>query len=124
MIQASELRIGNWVHPIFPLKVVRITSTDIYCDFDGNEGDVWEFTPKDLDPIPLTPELLEKAGFKKSITNTCYGIITESGEDRISIFADGRMKLHATDLSVKVNYVHQLQNLFWCLTGKELNIKL
>ena len=36
-----------------------------YATFEGNESDPWEFNDKDdrPEPIPLTPEILEKNGW-------------------------------------------------------------
>lgn len=45
----KDLRIGDMIveknhRESTPMEVVAIFSDgDIYCDFDGNEGDVWEF---------------------------------------------------------------------------------
>lgn len=113
MIQANELRIGNWVYQNQRNDFVRI---------DG--GDIWNIqsniiTEKDIKPIPLTPEILEKAGFKESLISKDY-------------IYKGFMMLHKTegymcspfDFMKKVTYVHELQNLYFALTGEELNIEL
>jgi proteasome lid subunit RPN8/RPN11 len=47
-MNASELRLGNWVHHQYPMQVVSIYADEILCNFEGNQGDVWEFDPKDL----------------------------------------------------------------------------
>jgi hypothetical protein len=64
-MNANELRLGNWVHPQFPMQVVSIYNDEILCNFEGNEGDVWEFNPKDLDGILLSYQWLANFGFKK-----------------------------------------------------------
>ena len=58
MIQANELRIGNYVYDIGgqPSKVVRLTEEKIPL----------------ASPIPLTPEILEKAGFIDIPNNDGY----------------------------------------------------
>lgn len=131
MIQVNELRVGNWIASGKSFtntstigKVLEIGNVErefeqIYCECE--ESFEW-FFKDNYCGIPLTPEILEKAGFKMSITKTCYGIITP--ETRISWFSDGRMKIETTDLPIKVQYVHQLQNVTYYLTNNELNIQL
>lgn len=131
MIRTNELRIGNLIElsedtlsfkKLFPSKYVQV---------DGiKRNDVLIDTPIGLrsvigyNPIPLTEEILLKVGFKVSINKTCYGMITESGRTRLSIFHDGLFKVSCEDLEIKVKHLHQLQNLFFTLTGRELEVKL
>ena len=50
MIAPNELRIGNWVKIGYvPHMVIDGKHIDLYCE--------------DYQPIPLTPEILEKCGF-------------------------------------------------------------
>lgn len=69
-------------------------------------------------PIPLTPELLEKCGFKKY---DGYGYKVAQGY--IIKHANGYF-YHYHDLRIRVDYLHQLQNLVFALTGKEIEINL
>ena len=78
-----------------------------------------------ISPIPLTPEWLERLGFKKREGGVCYewwnGInevthdwlvsITEMKDNGQFFYRNGK---HT------IKYVHQLQNLFFALTGEEL----
>ena len=121
MIQANELRIGNIVlsKPLMgnskKYLITKVSASDIYRCVSN---------PSDYEPIPLTEEWLLKCGFKKSITGTCYGMITANARDRFSIFSDGKFKIETTDLSIKIKYLHQLQNIYFALTSEELIIKL
>ena len=67
MINVKDLAIGNWVYDgdktQFPMYVQTIGDDYVYLNFEGNEGDVFESAPEDLQGIPLTGELLEKIGF-------------------------------------------------------------
>jgi hypothetical protein len=113
-MKAEELRLGNWVHPVFPMKVVSIYKDEILCDFEGNEGDPWEFDPKDLDGIPLTEEWLMRFGFN-------YDDFSRSWSDKNEeIRIDKTDAGFLVDWNSIVKYVHQLQNLYFALTGKEL----
>lgn len=132
MIQANELRIGNWV------KVGETIST--VCLIDHNQfiqlsGNAIVNRPEQIEPIPLTPEILERCGFLGCTFNG-------SARNRLDAFRLGALmvKIHnpiynypdtGTKISVKYHknlthiiYMHQLQNLYFSLTGTELNIKL
>lgn len=58
--------IGDWLqdHTNFPMQVRVVGEDYLYADFEGNEGDMWEFDDKiDVpNPIPITREFLEKNG--------------------------------------------------------------
>jgi len=138
MINANELRIGNWVKLNNPesrprevgnyAKVFAIDSEHSYKEYKGTatispfrEFNFYGQFLCFIDPIPLTPEILEKCGFRKSLNGYCYGMITNDGKNRFSIFTDGTFKLGTQDLSVNIHHLHQLQNLYFALTNAELN---
>lgn len=140
MIDPKELRIGNMVQVRLHERkniynksfmvgdVVSIDSSEIVIDvFD----DIVTWDCESVDPIPISPEWLERLGFEKD--NSCLRLVfphevfeVENGftfwpnEDftintsRVSFGAYGRMK---------IQYIHQVQNLFYALTGSELTIK-
>jgi hypothetical protein len=112
-MKASELRLGNWVHPKFPMQVVSIYKDEILCDFEGNEGDPWEFNPKELDGITLTEEWVKKIGFQKHHNSYQFGnIMYELTFKSWSFFG--------ISIDKQFKYVHEIQNLVHALTGKEL----
>jgi hypothetical protein len=90
-----------------------------------HEMSAYEHNANDLFPIPLTPEWLEKFGFKKEPDTDIYSIPTYSHSDLIMrnesyeewhfIYNDKRLRV--------IKFVHQLQNLYFALTGEELTIK-
>jgi hypothetical protein len=116
-MHANELRIGNWVE--YPggwgySKVLEIRK-------DGDIGGGWNLS--DYQPIPLSPEILEKCGFEKDYNGyrlkDHMGLsfsVTKHG-DFLACFRD-------KSLGVIVKHLHQLQNLFFALAGEELDIKL
>lgn len=114
MIAANELRIGNWVNylDINGLNPAQIEIDDfINLKEDGEKN--FPFSP-----IPLTPEILEKCGaivyeFDNGLGNQ-YRI-----KDRLFVIRDGDIVDYGS--SVIIKHLHQLQNLYWCLTGTELN---
>lgn len=109
-MKASELRIGNLVYK-------NGIATEITAD---TMLDVLRYTTP-FEPIPLTEEWLVKFGFKRfpwglviedllfrdDIRNSCKELWLEVGNG----------------YRVHIKYLHQLQNLYFALTGKELTIK-
>lgn len=75
----------------------------------------------DYEPIPLTPEWLERMGFVKNrigdygIGNTFVFPYTNPGEWFVTFSPDKG--------GTAVRYVHQLQNIYYAMIGKELEIK-
>lgn len=123
MIQANELRIGNlFAMNDFPMYVEAIFRDTVYLNFEGNEGDVWEEDIKDLVPIPLTEEILLKAGFEKDIESLFYrnNFIIGKTKTRWAFYHNGLM---GGEL-VRIDFLHELQNLFFALTGEEIKIEV
>ena len=109
MIKTEELRIGNWVlHDGKPVQVEKLEN-------DGQINNNFAF----FDPIPLTEEILLKCGFEHGFSGFKY-------EDfRASDMADnGVIQIEFGNVSIGIKYLHKLQNLYFALTGKELNIDL
>lgn len=127
MIKAQELRINNLISDRngFKMKVVSIHNDGtIYCDFDGNEGDVWEFDDKNpCYGIPLTEEILLKCGFT-SLDENVFIHKELRYSDTFKIREDGYIAFVSREVYItKIKYLHQLQNLFFSITGEELEFK-
>ena len=128
MIQANELRIGNKVQDangfIFDVVSIHEDGT-VYCYFDGNEGDVWEFYDKNpCLGIELTEEILLKCGFEKREDGD-YNLFKYSEVDIVICSDFSSWKCDGINFSVNsIKHLHQLQNLYFILTGKELEVKL
>ena len=124
MIDAKELRIGNLVYRLVEaniLTVVEISTT--YLKFEHLDEHVWD--AEDINPIPLTSEWLERMG------KMCNNI--PGWEYQISVGAlnwyfrwntEWYSELGGIYLASRIKYIHQLQNLYFALTGEELQIKL
>jgi hypothetical protein len=83
------------------------------------KAELWMWFEDGFSPIPLTPEILEKAGFKKQ----------SSGYRRLNNIIlmydnDDNCWLLKGHPFFKFQSLHQLQNLYHSLTGKELEINL
>jgi hypothetical protein len=103
-MNARELRIGNTVYDVINKMNIYIrpeTISDFYNDYIS------------LKPIELSDELLLKFGFDK--------IGFQFIKDGIELFPI-RDLYYRGNFPIKsdIKYVHQLQNLYFALTGCEL----
>lgn len=115
MINANELRIGNWVLVLaidnMDARFARIVVIDklngfrVSSDINDDYGMGCHF---DVEPIPLTPEILGQY----ACGNNYPLLSSNSGND--CFYLSG----------TKLKYVHQFQNLYFALTGEELEINL
>jgi hypothetical protein len=122
-MKKNELRIGNYVyHPLMS------------DNYQVNENDLLAFA-KNLvtyTPITLTEEWLLKLGFKQ-----CgYEMLSWKHETLLPSFDLGGINwadsdepdyqfltYKVADEILRIDYVHQLQNLYFALTGEELTFK-
>jgi hypothetical protein len=135
VIDISELRIGNYLEYDGNIVHVTMLSLDIddeyneiigFCEFGkySNEHSEWNRAlASKLDRIVLNVQTLEAAGF--SIPEKGY-LIWSDGKIDIHMYDDsGKFRLENYNGSrVEIKYLHQLQNIYHSLTGKELTIKL
>ncbi|OPC44634.1 hypothetical protein [Elizabethkingia anophelis] len=114
-MEAKELRIGNYVNHNGFVPVIIDAVDIIHC----------QQHPEAYKPIELTEEWLLNFGFDN--TETGWEIIYRK-RFKLSVilfkqFASVGMAGPFGLFEVKLKYVHQLQNLFFSLTGEELTIK-
>ena len=72
-MKLKDYMVGDWIatEHDFPMQVTAVGKDYLYADFDGNEGDVFEFDEKNPPkPIPLTEEILKTNDFR-------YGLSTD-----------------------------------------------
>ena len=142
MIQANELRIGNWVYvDDSPVQITSIDKDGGINHTSGDDGwtvDYWFiYQIKDIDPIPLTPEILEKAGFDLTPgdldnDNISWWMFPDNPAVDLMLreFDKGKgydlldMDYGQIHYDYKITSFHQLQNLYFALTGEELEINL
>jgi hypothetical protein len=124
-LQAKDLRTGNLINCRYigidriiddELEAVETNITHLSDILKGNSD--WEYSP-----IPLTEEWLVKFGFSK----ISIPLVKLSGET-INYFLEGlftstsqwgSFRWHE-GYAIEIKYVHQLQNLYFALTGEEL----
>lgn len=129
MIAVQDLCIGNWVYDgeltQFPMQVVGIGKDYVYLDFEGNEGDLWESTPEDLQGIPITQKLLEKCGYERTgemdYTHKEYYFDLDYRPDTNEYHWWYNYEYMVGE---PIQYLHELQNQFRMYTKQELKINL
>ena len=120
MIQTNELRIGNYVGGLFDTEQVSVIKAITENDFSYERiSDEEYFIGNSIKPIPLTEEWLLKFGFEKLVGWDDMEYFNSNG---IHIYLCGNDKENWFEYEndVLIKSVHQLQNLYFALTGKEL----
>jgi hypothetical protein len=126
-MKANELRIGNWIYD--PLNKTEF-QIDVFlgseyctnkCEFESQEFDA---KIEDCQPIPLTEDWLLKFGFKNendyyTFENIMISDIHKGTDWSFDLFDD---YLNEYSCLAIINYVHQLQNLYFALHGEELTL--
>lgn len=136
-MKSTELRMGNIVdlHGQEDYRVIGLEKNYISVRYknhtDSGDG-------SNLLPVPLTEELLLKAGFKKAesiFSEDEYGwkCFRLKKVSFINLYLEIRIEnvlylqadmYHDGEFEVirELKYFHELQNLYFALTGKELEI--
>lgn len=123
MINANELRIGNWL--LGCNNYYFQVDTDTFVALEHKSSNYNSDCPA---PIPLTPEILEKCGFEfeKSGYNDfdIYGTwVIDNFE--ITQFIDNGFGISLLDGEyVDLSFVHELQNIYFITKQTELQITL
>ena len=127
MLSANELRIGNYLQG-YPLDIPKIglyhdgvTKITSYGIMMIESGNITSFLP-----IPLTPEILEKCGFEWSIYHQAWhkqGFVFDLSERSVGGFWIHKSRIHSEIICPEIKHIHQLQNLYFSLTGEELTFK-
>lgn len=119
MIKANELRIGNLLYKCFYTNGVEDRREIIDVKEIINDPVHWE---ANYEPISLTEEWLLKFGAEKLTSRTFrifnYVLVYHDGEEyyQIGIQFPNSPIIHLAN----IKFVHQLQNLYFALTGEEL----
>ena len=123
MIKAEDLRIGDLVRYEKNIITVQAVHTNYEEGFINDKYNVG-YNCHDLDPIPLTPELLEKNGWKRDkLVSYIYGheahnieVICTPNSEWVDVTFKGET-IH------RIKYVHELQHILWAL-GLDAELKV
>lgn len=150
MIKANELRIGNYAALTEEAKedfsnIIGEKINDYFdvtfFNSDGVDFDGFDFTFDELKPIPLTEEWLIRFGFEKFSQSEMYGedfvdthgweceykngnlaMLKPSSRSNWGEKQNSFSVLGLSYVNLWIDYVHQLQNLYFALTNEELEL--
>jgi hypothetical protein len=117
-MKAEELRMNNWVK--------RDSQPDGF-QVDERSFIVCKRDPNMFQPIPLTEDWLLKFGFEKASLNNVY--FKHWGTNGLEIIVYGYHYKGVFEIELgkarfkSIEFIHHLQNLFYDLTGEELELK-
>ena len=123
-MKAKELRIGNYL---------LNAKNDDYFEVELNDLEIIVTGKSKSRPIPLTEDWLLKFGFKKSIVKEPW---FEKNKIEVFKYSKGNFFLLGGNhtaygiglhdiwqgMEINIQYVHQLQNLYFALTNEELTL--
>lgn len=137
MINANELRIGNIVEIDRGIGKVVMISTEEYSEWNDSEdfnvrvevnGIYYSCSENELSPILLTEEILLKCGY-----NLVYSSrFTKSYEHselpkmkyKYKCLGNCGFIYYQNTCIMCIESLHQLQNLYFTITGKELTVNI
>lgn len=128
-MEENELRIGNWFHPVeFGSSNMIYTLKDKYRKIDfATFKSVKEWGGDLLQPVLLTEDLLIKCGFHYYEEDDCWkicGLSIKKEDCGFRIYIECEDAWYSYCYFKTFKYLHQLQNIYFDLTGKELKVDL
>jgi hypothetical protein len=124
MVSCYELRIGNYVLVDEMLhQVSRITGTTVSTiDAENSNSEAAsEHGLESIEPVPLTDDLLKQCGFIYHDYFKFWQLITTGIRSEININPDYEViDFMRKPIVKKLVSLHQLQNIYFTLKGREL----
>ena len=132
MIKAKELRLGNFIFQKVNTRILKVECSFAHFDLLAKGDD------KDIHPIVLKADILEQCGFKE---NKEYALLPQAREYMLTLAIQGgqvneifayiknngecfaRATVNGLPVSNNIFHLHTLQNLYFALSGEELQIK-
>lgn len=155
MIKPEDLRTGDLVRvshdcmfsrgtmcvvtDINPLKVFKDKKGVVSLSAINDEDDgPWGTWCCNVEGIPVTPEILNKNGFKEEIVGEYYTKPLDNEEDLLARYLAVKLQIGIDNWAVfirycrlpdqvlirRIQYVHELQNTLWGVLGLDAKLKL
>ena len=126
-MKANELRIGNWINDNGYNSIIGVIDSHYHAiQISGSPRMIALET---IEPIPLTEEWLIKFGFdlqtddEDEPDNLCKTYWSNDKLDYINYDSkENEFIIMGYSLGIKIYFIHQLQNIYFVLTGEELTI--
>jgi hypothetical protein len=133
MIDANELRLGNYIMQKVNTRIINTRCSLQHFDLIAKGQD------KDMFPLVLKANILEGAGF---LENKDYPLSPQAREFKLQLPVIGNNKneicayiknnkecfaratVNGLPVSNNIFHVHQLQNLYYALTGEVMNFRI
>jgi hypothetical protein len=133
-MKARDFMIGDWLQDehAFPMYVTAVGTYYVYADFEGNEGDVWEYQDRDFRdgtarPVELRQEMLLANGFTQERNKWTFNKESKVlvSIENMDLCFEGMARLFALSACGKirdfrVRYVHELQHILRLIGLSEL----
>lgn len=134
MVEENEIRIGNWFKHKAVWSSRNENSEVLFFQWEASDwyavGECTLFL-EDIEPIGITKDILNASGFKKTTFNkdekdlSLGGIYLWSRSDNEVVFDMMTYSNNCAPHLIKcILSVHELQNIYFDFTKKELEIKL
>lgn len=133
MIDPKELRIGNYIYNFSSgsPELAELIGVDAegYLMLQNKEDKYNSFCDEDIQPIPITEDILVKCGFEVIEIGSEYGTLFGYKVSKFRHFILKQNTLHPNcfveyNFQQPIKTLHQLQNVIMDLCGQELNIQL
>lgn len=130
-MKVTDLKIKNLVEyktEIFTITEIFQNGNDYFVKIE-NESHAISVPAEKISPIQITEDWLEKFGFLKTYASDQQIIRYERPESFIKYDIDLNSKkifegLKIYGNTIKCKYIHEFQNIFSCLFGKETTVFL
>ena len=126
MISCYELRLGNRVLVDKNLQQVSmITGTAVFTSDaeEGHEQVASEYRFEQIEPVPLTDDVLKQCGFVYHDYFKFWQHITTGIRSEMDINSDyDVIDFMRRPIIKKMTSLHQLQNVYFMLKGRELTL--
>lgn len=143
-MESNSIRLGNYIRLSKDFKFVNtkapagtvckveaIKRNSFYLECKAGDGVCYSEVPVTMvEPIPLTEELLLKSGFTKEYNGFSCGIELSYGRYLYDDGANGDKLFVSINCAeyplshIPIEYLNQLQNVYFDLVGSELEIKM
>lgn len=140
MIKVEDLMVGNLVKVIGTEslftdgEICSVESVDRIYGVASLKGIDWGVeecgflkNSREIDPIPLTPEILERNGFEMREDTVVYAknrlALKPLDDEKGYQVGLGSLRLFYVKVSV-IKYVHELQNILYWIDGENANLTI